>query len=98
MALSIGTKAPDFSLPTKTAEGPKRIQLSDNFGKKNTLLLFFPMAFTGFLPALWLLGVEPPYGLPDWAGWCAPLAAAWTWLLALVSWRLGVRHYQGGGG
>ena len=47
MSLSIGTKAPDFTLPTKTADGPKQIKLSDNFGKKNTLLLFFPMAFTG---------------------------------------------------
>lgn len=47
MPLPVGTKAPDFSLPTKTAEGPKQIKLSDNFGKKNTLLLFFPMAFTG---------------------------------------------------
>ncbi len=59
---------------------------------------FFPMAFTGFLPALVLLGVEPPYGLPTWAGWCAPVAAAWTCLLAALSWRVGVRHYQGGGG
>lgn len=47
MALSIGTQAPDFTLPTKTAEGPKQIKLSDHFGKQNTLLLFFPMAFTG---------------------------------------------------
>ena len=47
MPLAVGTKAPDFSLPTKTADGPKQIKLSDNFGKKNTLLLFFPMAFTG---------------------------------------------------
>jgi len=47
MALSVGTKAPDFTLPTKTAEGPKEIKLSDNFGRANTLLLFFPMAFTG---------------------------------------------------
>jgi glutaredoxin-dependent peroxiredoxin len=47
MALAVGTKAPDFSLATKTAEGPKQIKLSDNFGKTNTLLLFFPMAFTG---------------------------------------------------
>src|SRR5580692_8610737 len=46
MPLSAGTKAPDFSLSTKTADGPKQIRLSDNFGKKNTLLLFFPMAFT----------------------------------------------------
>jgi peroxiredoxin len=47
MALATGTKAPDFSLPTKTADGPKQIKLSDNLGKTNTLLLFFPMAFTG---------------------------------------------------
>ena len=47
MPLAVGTKAPDFTLPTKMGEGPKQIKLSDNFGKKNTLLLFFPMAFTG---------------------------------------------------
>jgi glutaredoxin-dependent peroxiredoxin len=47
MPLAVGTKAPDFILSTKAADGPKQIKLSDNFGKKNTLLLFFPMAFTG---------------------------------------------------
>jgi peroxiredoxin len=47
MALAVGTKAPDFSLASKTADGPMQIKLSENFGKTNTLLLFFPMAFTG---------------------------------------------------
>ena len=47
MPLAVGTKAPDFTLSTKTVDGPKQIKLSDNFGKRNTLLLFFPMAFTG---------------------------------------------------
>ena len=47
MALAVGTKAPDFTLPTKTPDGPRPIRLSENFGRKNTLLLFFPMAFTG---------------------------------------------------
>jgi peroxiredoxin len=46
MALPVGSKAPDFALSTKNAEGIKLVKLSDNFGKKNTLLLFFPMAFT----------------------------------------------------
>ncbi len=46
MAISIGSKAPDFELSAKTAEGPKKVKLSNNFGKKNTLVLFFPMAFT----------------------------------------------------
>jgi peroxiredoxin len=47
MPIAAGARAPDFSLPTKAADGPKQIKLSDNFGKKNTVLLFFPMAFTG---------------------------------------------------
>jgi peroxiredoxin len=47
MPLKLGDKAPDFELTSKAADGPKRIKLSSNFGTKNTLLLFFPMAFTG---------------------------------------------------
>jgi peroxiredoxin len=47
MALSVGSKAPDFSLKTKTSEGLKDIRLSEAFGHHNTLLLFFPLAFTG---------------------------------------------------
>jgi glutaredoxin-dependent peroxiredoxin len=46
MALAIGSNGPDFTLPTKTADGPKSLTLSENFAKGNTLLLFFPMAFT----------------------------------------------------
>jgi len=46
MALSVGTKAPDFSLKSKQASGLVDVKLSGNFGKKNTLLLFFPLAFT----------------------------------------------------
>jgi peroxiredoxin len=47
MPIAIGTKAPDFTLKTKTADGLKDVKLSDNFGKKQTVLLFFPLAFTG---------------------------------------------------
>ncbi len=46
MPLTIGTKAPDFALKTKNAEGLQEIRLSANFGKKNTVLLFVPLAFT----------------------------------------------------
>ncbi len=46
MAIEVGSKAPDFTLKTKTAEGIKEVKLSDNFGKKQTILLFFPLAFT----------------------------------------------------
>jgi peroxiredoxin len=47
MAISVGSKAPDFTLKTKNATGPADVKLSDNIGKKNTVLLFFPLAFTG---------------------------------------------------
>ena len=47
MALSIGTKAPDFSLTTVAADAPKIVTLSEHLGKKSVVLLFFPMAFTG---------------------------------------------------
>src|SRR5882724_8661678 len=46
MPLPVGTKAPDFSLKSKQAAGLVDVKLSSNFGKKNTLLLFFPLAFT----------------------------------------------------
>lgn len=46
MSLTVGSPAPDFTLSSKTAEGPKQLTLSQNFGSKTTVLLFFPMAFT----------------------------------------------------
>jgi len=46
MPIAIGTKAPDFTLKSKTATGLVDVTLSANFGAKNTVLLFFPLAFT----------------------------------------------------
>src|SRR2546426_2404447 len=46
MAIPVGTKAPDFTLKSKQASGLVDLKLSNNFGKKNTVLLFFPLAFT----------------------------------------------------
>src|SRR5690348_13754990 len=47
MAIKTGSKAPDFTLKSKNATGLVDVKLSNNFGKKNTVLLFFPAAFTG---------------------------------------------------
>lgn len=47
MALSIGSKAPDFKLTTIGAAGPEYVTLGQYAGKSNVVLLFFPMAFTG---------------------------------------------------
>ncbi|MDD5261901.1 MAG: redoxin domain-containing protein [Methylacidiphilales bacterium] len=47
MAIAAGSKAPDFTLKRKTSDGIVDVKLSDNFSKKNTVILFFPLAFTG---------------------------------------------------
>jgi peroxiredoxin len=47
MALKTGTQAPDFTLKSMTADGLADVTLSSNFGKQATVLLFFPLAFTG---------------------------------------------------
>ena len=46
MPIPVGSKAPDFTLKSKQASGLVDVKLSNNFGKKNTVLLFFPAAFT----------------------------------------------------
>jgi peroxiredoxin len=51
MSIQVGDKAPDFTLVSKTADGPQLVKLSDHVGKSNILLLFVPMAFTGVCTA-----------------------------------------------
>jgi peroxiredoxin Q/BCP len=43
MALQVGDKAPDFSLPATTAE---KISLADFVGKKPVVVFFYVYAFT----------------------------------------------------
>jgi len=53
MAIEKGCKAPDFSLKSINGSGEKddfglsEVSLSSNIGEKNTVILFFPLAFTG---------------------------------------------------
>lgn len=57
-----------------------------------------PVSFTAYLPTIALLRLPGPPLMPPWLAWLTPLAALWVWLLALGLWRIGTRHYQGGGG
>jgi len=47
MSISVGSKAPDFTLVTVGESGPEKVTLSEQLGSENILLLFVPMAFTG---------------------------------------------------
>ena len=44
MTLSVGAQAPDFTLKDQNGQP---VSLSDFRGRKNVLLVFFPLAFTG---------------------------------------------------
>ena len=46
MPIAVGTKAPDFKLKSKSAAGVTEVTLGRNAGQRNTVLLFFPLAFT----------------------------------------------------
>lgn len=56
-----------------------------------------PAAFVAYLPVRVLLDLPGSPGLPQWLGWCTPLAAAAVWAAALAGWRAGLRHYTGAG-
>ena len=47
MALQPGSKAPLFTLKTKSAAGLEDFRLADHLGKSNIVLVFVPLAFTG---------------------------------------------------
>ncbi|MDA0765435.1 MAG: redoxin domain-containing protein [Verrucomicrobia bacterium] len=47
MSINVGDKAPDFTLSTITKDGPALVTLSEVAAGSRTVLLFFPMAFTG---------------------------------------------------
>jgi peroxiredoxin len=46
MPIAVGSKAPEFTLKSKQASGMVDVKLSNNLGRKNTVVLFFPLAFT----------------------------------------------------
>ena len=57
MPIEVGSKAPDFTPKSSNADGEKNdfgltdVTLSANYGAKNTVLLFVPLAFTGVCTA-----------------------------------------------
>jgi ABC-2 type transport system permease protein len=54
-------------------------------------------SFVAYQPALALLGVTDPLGLPAWAGYCSPLVALAAAAAAATVWRSGIRHYRSTG-
>lgn len=55
------------------------------------------MGFVAYYPALFVLGLPDPLGLPTWTAWLTLLAAPLAGGAAALVWRTGVRHYRSTG-
>lgn len=61
------------------------------------LTFVIPVAFVNWYPALFVLGRDDPFEMPQWLQFASPLAAVVTVALSLLMWRTGVRHYTSTG-
>ena len=65
---------------------------------KATFGFVLPLAFTGYLPALYVLGLPGQGIFQPGAAWLLPVVTVWVLALAGATWRFGLRHYRGAGG
>ena len=60
-------------------------------------LFVVPIAFGTFVPTCYVLGRPLPFGLPPTLAFASPLVAIAFALVAGLTWRVGVHHYQSTG-
>ncbi|MHA6760270.1 ABC transporter permease [Streptacidiphilus sp. PAMC 29251] len=56
-----------------------------------------PLAFVNWLPAMYLLDIDDPLGLPGWCRFASPLVAVLCAAAAGLAWRAGLRSYRSTG-
>ena len=61
------------------------------------LTFLVPVAFVNWYPALFILDIPDPFGLPGWLRFAAPVAAVVVCSLAALAWRSGLRRYRSTG-
>lgn len=61
------------------------------------LTFLVPVGFVNWYPALFILDLPDPFGLPGALQFAAPVAAVVLCTLAALAWRAGVRHYRSTG-
>jgi ABC-2 type transport system permease protein len=61
------------------------------------LTFVVPVAFVNWYPALFVLDLPDPFGLPSWLRFASPVAALVVCCLAALAWRAGVRRYRSTG-
>ena len=66
-------------------------------GLRQFFTYFIPAIFLAYYPALYILELPDPFGMPAFAPWLAPLAGLGVLIAALAFWRFGIGYYQSTG-
>ena len=64
---------------------------------RNFFTFIIPAAFLNYYPALYILEIPDPLGLPQWLAFLAPVAGLIILAGAMVFWRYGISQYQSTG-
>jgi ABC-2 type transport system permease protein len=56
-----------------------------------------PAAFLNYYPAIYILDIPDPTGMPTWVAFLAPAAGLLLFAAASLFWRFGINHYQSTG-
>ena len=56
-----------------------------------------PAAFLNYYPAMYILEISDPTGMPEWVAFLTPFAGLFLFVAALAFWRFGINHYQSTG-
>jgi ABC-2 type transport system permease protein len=56
-----------------------------------------PAAVLNYYPAMYILEIPDPTGMPDWTAFLAPVSGLFLFSVAYAFWRFGINHYQSTG-
>ncbi len=64
---------------------------------RKILIYIIPLATVNYFPAMNILGKVDSLGYPTWMGWASPFFGLAFFILSLLIWKFGVRHYTSTG-
>lgn len=64
---------------------------------RNILIYIIPLATVNYFPAISILGKSQEFNYPSWIGFVSPLVGCVFFLITLLLWETGVKHYTSTG-